>query len=158
MLCSYEELCRNAAKMRKYPTYFEQLAFNKLETRGKKYFEFQKPFGIYILDFVIPSKGLIIEVDGSSHLYRERYDLRRDMFCNECGLKVRRIENYQAVDILKYVDGYPDIQNADYVVKRAFAVAKERRECLIRGEKEKALNPIRDYKKLNNNNKYNKKK
>lgn len=63
---------------------------------GGSAFEMQVVFGYYILDFVIPSKMLIIEIDGASHNAQAEYDKRRDAFCEKYGLSVLRILNNAA--------------------------------------------------------------
>ena len=62
MVYDREFIIKTAARFRKNPTHSEQVALTQLQRRGNKYFEFQKPFGFYILDFLIPyqKKGLIM--------------------------------------------------------------------------------------------------
>lgn len=49
--------------------------------------------GHYILDYVLPKRLVLIEVDGPSHNHRKSYDARRDVFCKECGLRIYRVTN-----------------------------------------------------------------
>lgn len=49
--------------------------------------------GFYIVDFVLPDRMLVIEIDGSSHIGREQYDARRDEYIRSLGFRVERIAN-----------------------------------------------------------------
>ena len=69
----YQELVKNAKRMRDNPTYHEALLKNELEANNI-HFKFQKPFfgdgGCYIVDFYIQTSngvGLVVEVDGDTH-------------------------------------------------------------------------------------------
>ena len=55
----------------------------------------QYNIGNYIVDFYIPKKQLVIEIDGIQHLTKENKekDLERDRFLEGEGLKVLRISN-----------------------------------------------------------------
>lgn len=124
---SWEQLQRRAYEFRNKPTPTENYAICKLNERGDKYYQFQKAFGFYILDFIIPSKLLVVELDGNEHEDNKIYDARRDKFCNDCGLKVLRLKNNQAASILKAIEAYPNVINWEFKLKRAFAIAKQRR-------------------------------
>lgn len=57
----------------------------------------QKPIGRYIVDFYLPQKKTVIELDGSQH-YEDIgriTDLERDAFLSEYGLTVIRYSNLQ---------------------------------------------------------------
>ena len=54
-------------------------------------FDRQKIIGNYIADFYSKYLGLIIEIDGSSHEWREEYDAERDAFMEWLWLKIIRI-------------------------------------------------------------------
>lgn len=56
-------------------------------------FDLQVQVGFYFPDFVFPTKMLVVEIDGSSHLYQQEYDDRRTRFLNDCGFTVWRILN-----------------------------------------------------------------
>lgn len=55
----------------------------------------QKPIGNYIVDFYCSELGLVIEIDGTSHLSKEEkeYDNERTLFLKEYGLVVLRFWN-----------------------------------------------------------------
>ena len=57
----------------------------------------QKPIGNYIVDFYCPSKGLVIELDGSQHFEekQETYDAERDRYLHSLGLTVKRYSNLE---------------------------------------------------------------
>src|SRR5262249_34665060 len=58
----------------------------------------QEPCGPYILDFYCAVAGLVIELDGDTHLGREISDRERDEYLKGCGLLVLRIANGQVYD------------------------------------------------------------
>jgi len=66
--------------------------FHKLD------FDRQRVIGNYIVDFYIKKLGLVIEIDGSSHIGKEEYDAAREEYLISLGLKVYRI---QVRDIMK---------------------------------------------------------
>ena len=65
-------------------------------------FDRQKIIGNYIVDFYCAEKNVIIELDGSSHDGRERYDKERDEFLFSLGLTVIRIS---VADVLNNMEG-----------------------------------------------------
>jgi len=78
--------------MRAAPTRSEEAAwrflraeFPSLEVRR------QVPIGKYIVDFLIPSLRLVIELDGGSHHDRAIADARRDRALARSGYRVARI-------------------------------------------------------------------
>lgn len=50
----------------------------------------QRPIDTYIVDFFAPDLGLIIEVDGTSHLLSGQYDKQRQIDLEELGYKILR--------------------------------------------------------------------
>lgn len=74
----------------------------------------QKIFGSYIVDFYIPSKKIVIEIDGVQHLFGEQRssDEKRDQYFEGLGIKVLRYNNEDvnrrfnvvAENILYYLD------------------------------------------------------
>jgi len=57
-------------------------------------FDRQRIIGNYIVDFYVKALGLIIEVDGSSHDYKQAYDAARQAYLESFGLKVFRCTNF----------------------------------------------------------------
>ena len=70
---------------------------------GKK-FRRQHSVGFYILDFYCPEKKLAVELDGSAHDNPEAqsYDLKRDRFLSDFGIRVLR---FQGKEILSNLNG-----------------------------------------------------
>lgn len=91
---SMMELRKFQSAMRKNPTVAEKIFISRLRQLGIGY-KFQVIFGFYILDFVIPEKLLVIEIDGKSHEGKNsrKYDEKRSVFVVDCGLTVVRIKN-----------------------------------------------------------------
>ena len=93
-----------ARAMRKAPTYYEALLWEKL--KGKNFeglkFRRQHPIQInsmhgrndfFIADFYCPSKSLIIELDGGIHESQVEYDAVRDALLKDLGYDILRIPN-----------------------------------------------------------------
>lgn len=53
-------------------------------------FDRQRIIGNYIVDFYVKTLGLVVEIDGNSHLQKEEYDAERQQFLENLGLKVFR--------------------------------------------------------------------
>jgi very-short-patch-repair endonuclease len=79
--------------MRSAPTLSEaklwaELAGSKLGVAFRR----QVVVGDAIVDFLAPSRRLIIEVDGIHHTHRQRADARRDARLQAAGYRVVRLE------------------------------------------------------------------
>ena len=57
------------------------------------YFRRQHPYSIYTLDFYYFQVGLVLELNGEVHQYREDYDTERTEFLGSTGLKVIKFDN-----------------------------------------------------------------
>lgn len=57
-------------------------------------FDRQRIIGSYIVDFYVKSLGLVVEIDGISHDFKQDYDLARTTFLEGLGLKVFRITDF----------------------------------------------------------------
>ena len=105
---SREELKENSAEYYKHileinATYAERLL--KIFLTGKIDFEFQKIIytdnkHFFIADFYIPSKNLIIELDGEYHddIKQQNKDIWRTKLLNSLGYKVIRFKNKQITE------------------------------------------------------------
>jgi very-short-patch-repair endonuclease len=58
--------------------------------------------GAYVVDFYCARAGLVVEVDGVTHVGREAKDAERTRHLARCDLKVLRVTDD---DVLKNVDG-----------------------------------------------------
>lgn len=87
----------NAARMLAHPTPPEAIFRDRL-IATKIRFESQVVIGRYIIDFVVPEKMIIYELDGKQHRqrYKIAYDQIRTEFLKTLGFKVRRIQNREA--------------------------------------------------------------
>ena len=93
-----------ARELRKNATKAELALWDQLRNRqvtGVR-FNFQRPVGPYICDFVARTPRLIIEVDGGQHAEAEGYDLGRTRFLNARGYRVIRFWNN---DVLQNIEG-----------------------------------------------------
>lgn len=58
--------------------------------------------GNYIVDFLIPELGLVLEIDGESHNYKGEYDIIRENFLKSLHLEIVHFED---IAIKKAMDG-----------------------------------------------------
>lgn len=91
------KLLEYADKMRRNPTFYEKRMSSRLKGAGVA-FVCQKIIGSYIVDFFIPHRNTVLEVDGSSHDKKIAYDWERDKYLRGCGYKVIHVNN-EAVEI-----------------------------------------------------------
>ena len=75
--------------------------------RGKRFggfkFRRQQPLGPYIADFLCARVGLIVELDGESHVDREMHDAARQAVLEAMGYRVLRFLNSDVYDDLEMV-------------------------------------------------------
>lgn len=87
-----KELKSRKKKLRKQKTKSETLFLQRLVKHGVA-FKFQEVLGFYIVDFVIPSRMLIIEIDGECHNETKEYDAKRSRWLEKFGFSILRIKN-----------------------------------------------------------------
>ena len=87
------DLLQKAKELRKAGILSEVLLWNQLKNGKFNHLDFdrQKIIGNYIVDFFCSEYMVVIEVDGVSHDFKYDYDLKRDTFLKELGLKVIHI-------------------------------------------------------------------
>jgi len=56
-------------------------------------FRTQRMFDFYIVDFLIPNKWLIVEMDGKYHNNQKEYDNKRDDYLKNKGFNILRFKN-----------------------------------------------------------------
>jgi len=81
---------------RKNPTPAE-LALKKHLLKAHIRFRTQRMFDFYIVDFLIPDRWLIIELDGDSHRGREEYDKKRNEYLTDKGFTLLHFPNEVAI-------------------------------------------------------------
>jgi very-short-patch-repair endonuclease len=78
-------------------------------------FNRQKIIRNYIVDFYVPSLSLVIEIDGSSHNYKEEYDFNREFFFKSLGLNIFKVADIDVKRNLSWVmDNLKDFIIAEY--------------------------------------------
>ena len=84
-----------AREARRESTEAEDKLWGRLRDRRLQGFKFrrQPPLGLYRPDFVCPSAGLIVELDGSQHVDAQAYDNARTRFFESEGYRVMRVWN-----------------------------------------------------------------
>ncbi len=84
-----------ANQMRQKPTAAERRFFDRVSNLDC---HAQIVIGRFIADFLFPSKGIVVELDGGYHNDPEQIikDLERDLWMKDKGLKVIRIPNSEA--------------------------------------------------------------
>ncbi len=66
-------------------------------------FDRQRIIGNYIVDFYVKTLGLVVEIDGASHDFKQEYDSERTKFLESIGLKVFRITDWDVKQNLSAV-------------------------------------------------------
>jgi very-short-patch-repair endonuclease len=93
-----------ARELRQNSTDTERLLWKHL--RAKRFeglkFRRQEPIGKYIVDFVSFEKRVIVEVDGSHHIERNKQDDQRTQWLENQGFRILRFWNN---DVLKNIQG-----------------------------------------------------
>lgn len=121
-----------AQAMRTHPTKPEASFRASLDQVGIDY-RSQVTVGRYVVDFVIPSRMLVIEIDGKQHRRKSNaaYDKRRTQFLETCGFRVIRVPN-------KRVERFPfrNLKNKRRAKQNAFGKAIQRAAELIAPELE----------------------
>ncbi len=97
----YRDLKIRARVMRKHPTPAEAILWQRLRHRrvGGYHFRRQHPVVRYIVDFYCAEAKLVVEVDGSVHDEpgHDEYDVERQAFLEELGLRVLRFHNCEVL-------------------------------------------------------------
>jgi len=104
----YNPLLRDRAReLRKTGNLSEVLLWKKLSKKQFRGYDFdrQKIIGDFIVDFFCLDCGVVIEVDGDSHMDKHEYDTEREAFLAGFGLVVVRIP---ADDVLQRLDRVMD--------------------------------------------------
>lgn len=91
-----------ARRMRKHMTGAERVMWQMVRANrvGPK-FRRQSVILGFIADFWCPSRRLVVEVDGASHIGREEYDARRDQAFRDYGIETVRFTNDEVFDNLE---------------------------------------------------------
>ena len=66
-------------------------------------FDRQRIIGNYIVDFYVKTLGLIVEIDGNSHDYKEEYDTIREEYLLSLGLKIFKVSDFRVLNDLDNV-------------------------------------------------------
>ncbi|MCP5064141.1 MAG: endonuclease domain-containing protein [Ignavibacteriae bacterium] len=84
-------------KLRNKPTHTEKILWFSLRKKQIHSVRFLRQYSInhFVLDFYSPKIKLAIEVDGSSHVGNEDYDLARQKYIESFGIKVIRFTDEQ---------------------------------------------------------------
>ncbi|MBI3331862.1 endonuclease domain-containing protein [Candidatus Peregrinibacteria bacterium] len=88
---------RKAQYLRKHQTTAEKILWRRLRNRqlyGLK-FRRQFPIGKYVVDFMCLDSRLAIELDGNSHQFREKTDMKKQIFLEQQGFTLLRYSNNQ---------------------------------------------------------------
>jgi very-short-patch-repair endonuclease len=104
MYLNYKKYLKKYSQInRKIPTKSEWLFWHCFLKWDKTWYRFlrQKPIMWYVLDFYCPKLKLAIEIDGSSHEWKSRYDEKRDR--EICVLWIKTIR-YSDNDVIKKLE------------------------------------------------------
>ncbi|MDT0646531.1 endonuclease domain-containing protein [Zunongwangia sp. F260] len=83
-----------------------EIIFWKQVHKGKFHkidFDRQRVIGNFIVDFYVKTLSLVVEIDGSSHINKEKYDQEREEYLKNLGLRIYRIPSSRVRNELKNV-------------------------------------------------------
>jgi len=110
------KLRERARRMRREPTEYEKRLWRHLSGSQLGGFKFRRQAAIppFVADFFCPARGLIVEVDGETHVAMD--DAKRDALLAQRGFKTIRFTNDDVRDnmdgvlitILQTLEGLPD--------------------------------------------------
>lgn len=73
-------------------------------------FDRQRVIGNYIVDFYVKTLGLVVEIDGNSHDFKEEYDEKRESFLKSLKLRVYRVSDmrikHDLDNVMKELEDY----------------------------------------------------
>ncbi len=100
------ELKEFARQMRSHSTKGEIKFWCELLRKRKSGYQFyrQKIILNYIVDFYCAKLKLIIEIDGTSHLYKTKRDIKRDSNLEELGLKIVRYNDPEVLNNFEFIE------------------------------------------------------
>lgn len=87
-------------KLRRESTDAERLLWRHLRNRHLSGYKFRRQAVIedYIIDFLCPETGLIVEVDGGQHIDQKNYDEERTNKLESMGFTVQRFWNNEVLN------------------------------------------------------------
>ena len=112
----YNPTLKQLAKEKRQAGILSEVLFWKQVHKGLFHeidFDRQRIIGNYIVDFYVKGLGLIIEIDGTSHDYKNEYDAKRQRYLEALGLKMYRILDWDVKMHLQTVM----IGLEDYILK-----------------------------------------
>ncbi|MDP8315022.1 MAG: DUF559 domain-containing protein [Candidatus Celaenobacter antarcticus] len=94
------ELFQVSKDLRKSQTEAEEIIWEKLKSKKLNGLKFRRqvPYDTFVLDFLYPSKKVILEIDGKIHLKTKIRDQERDEYFIEKGYKILRIKNEEVLN------------------------------------------------------------
>ena len=120
-------LTKYSREHRKNPTEAE-LLIKKQFQRWKIKFRSQRPIDYYIVDFILIDYRMIVEVDGNSHIGKEIYDKKREMYLKNLGYSFLRLTNEEvlsgSVDFRDFILKQPKIDRTKFTIKQFYGMAK----------------------------------
>ena len=76
-------------------------------------FDRQRIIGNYIVDFYVKALGLIVEIDGSSHDYKLKYNEEWEKYLEQLGLKIYCVKDW---DVKQNIAGVME-RLEDFIIK-----------------------------------------
>ncbi len=101
-----------ARTLRKAGVLSEVIFWKQVRNKSFHQFDFdrQRIIGNYIVDFYIKSLGLAIEIDASSHDFKEEYDDKRQQYLESLNVMVYRIADFRVKNdidnVMKELEDY----------------------------------------------------
>lgn len=120
-------LSKFARENRKKKTEAELFLFKQFQ-RWKIKFKTQRPVDYYIVDFILPEYKMIVEVDGPSHIGKEKYDFIREEYLKKRGFLFLRLKNEEVLsgstNFIKFILNQKRIDRSKFTKKEIYGSAK----------------------------------
>lgn len=99
------KLVGRAQSLRKNITEVEKILWYYLRSRRFEGIKFRRqyPIGKYVVDFIVPECGLVIELDGGQHALQQKKDMVRDAYLKSQGYHVLKFWNHEVTGQLDSV-------------------------------------------------------
>lgn len=107
-----KDLQSRARSLRKAGVLSEVIFWKQVRNKSFHALDFdrQRIIGNYIVDFYIKHLGVVVEIDGSSHDFKEEYDEKREIFLESLDLKIFKISDfrikYDLVNVMRELEDF----------------------------------------------------
>lgn len=114
---SYKKMLRDTRKDQIFKNWKSEKKMSEILDSANIKYHRQVIINPFVVDFLIPSKCLIVEVDGSGHSKNGKNDFYRDRYVNYCGFKVVRFNAWDMKKdwrVIKTIDLFQEVDRSAF--------------------------------------------